>query len=731
MSPDAPRSQRAAAPHRSAPGGPFAPGRHEGEKNLSKVTRRRSTAPGRRTMRAWRLTAGLCGGIVATSFVLYACGTDESGTCSDTLTCATDDGGSDGSNSDGPATTDGSADATHHDGGLDGGTDSMATGDGDADIADTMVDVWDGYDGFTCDPSQPPSTEPCVIADGYGIFVATGGSASAAGTEAAPVDSITTALTLAQSASKHLIFVCGGEYNGAVSIASTLSIDVKIYGGMSCPTAAGGDGGAAWTYTGAATMVSSGSNHPALTVSGTTHAITIEDVGFVAGDAVNAGDSSIAGWIANASGVTFKRAAFTAGNGVSQPVAGMAPENHFGGALNGSTPLAATPKTGGAEPDCLCGDQTTSFGGQGGGGGMGAGTSGAPGGSNPTATGSPPNDGAAGVGAGMAGALVCGNGHAGANGAQGGAGAGATTLGVLIASSWTPSKGANGASGAPGQGGGGGGGTLGATAVGGGGGACGGCGGGAGQAGAGGGSSFALVVVASTVTLASTTLTAGSGGAGGAGSAGEIGQSGGGGGTVGGGCGGGNGGRRSGRWRRWRRSRRQLRRSRLDRCGHRDLDRRRCGLRRRRDGVLLHSRNPRRWRPTGRWGTRRARRKCWHPRQPRPRRRRRRREAILGSSRRFKTRGPRVCRVGLASFCTLHILCAVDVAHTTQTAPPWKALRDADLQCFPLHVPPSRGSVERRGIRPRRERRHGLRVWPGPSCLLHRRRIDRQRRDIR
>ncbi len=240
---------------------------------------------------------------------------------------------------------------------LDSGADSMTTGDGDADIADTMVDVWDGYDGFTCDPSQPPSTEPCVIADGYGIFVATGGSASAAGTEAAPVDSITTALTLAQSASKHLIFVCGGGYNGAVSIASTLSVDVKIYGGMSCPTAAGGDGGAAWTYTGAATMVSSGSNQPALKVTGTTHAITIEDVGFVAGDAVNAGDSSIAGWLANASGVTFKRAAFTAGNGVSQPVAGMAPENHYAGTLGGGTPSGTT----GSPPNpCACPDGATS-----------------------------------------------------------------------------------------------------------------------------------------------------------------------------------------------------------------------------------------------------------------------------------------------------------------------------------------------------------------------------------
>ncbi len=218
--------------------------------------------------------------------------------------------------------------------------------------------------------SQPPSTEPCVIADGYGIFVATGGSASAAGTEAAPVDSITTALTLAQSASKHLIFVCGGGYNGAVSIASTLSLDVKIYGGMSCPSAVGGDGGAAWTYTGAATMVSSGSNHPALTVSGTTHAITIEDVGFVAGDAVNAGDSSIAGWIANASGVTFKRAAFRAGNGVSQPVAGMASENHYAGTLGGGTPSGTT----GAPPNpCACPDGTTSSLGAGGGtGGIGA-----------------------------------------------------------------------------------------------------------------------------------------------------------------------------------------------------------------------------------------------------------------------------------------------------------------------------------------------------------------------
>ncbi len=177
--------------------------------------------------------------------------------------------------------------------------------------------------------------------------------------------------------------------------------------------------------------------------------------------------------------------------------------------LNGNDASGAT---GGKLKSHTCPGGMTTIGGIGG--------SAAPGGQNGT-DGQPP------LGGGQGGdkSKVCGAGGGGLPGATPPAtpaAAGATTLGTLTSTGWTPANGTDGATGSPGQGGGGGAST--ATAGGGGGGA-GGCGGAGGPGGQGGGASIALLLLDTPLTLDATiTLTTKDAGKGGDGVVGQAGQ---------------------------------------------------------------------------------------------------------------------------------------------------------------------------------------------------------------
>jgi hypothetical protein len=443
----------------------------------------------------------------------YGCGVQSFGGCAATDTCPPSDGGADGGS---VPPEGGGADA---DSGVfvEGGIHDGASPDAEADA--------DASGG--CDPTKTPDIESCLIAEQYGVFVATpdaGGIADAScGSQTAPCATIGQGIATASGASKSRIFICQGAFNEAVTATHT-----SLYGGFACPT----DGGL-WTFADASSQLIGPQNQIALTISGATSPVDIDDLWISAPDAAGIDDagnglSSLA-VLVNGSTVTFRRCVITAGNGDNGTDGGTITNYAAATAGSGQSPAAEAGAGGeGGLQACIDGisvstggkggDATSTVGGTGADGGNGA--------ASPMPPTSPGFDGAGGPG----GKGVCaGLANPGANGLGASAAAApATALGMLTATGWLPSSGIPGGRGSPGQGGGGGGGIQ-LTAIGGpgGGGGAGGCGGGGGTGGRGGGGSIAVGCLNGVATFKACLLTTGVAGRGGTGGDGQPGQSGG------------------------------------------------------------------------------------------------------------------------------------------------------------------------------------------------------------
>ena len=306
----------------------------------------------------------------------------------------------------------------------------------------------------------------------------------------------------------------------------TAPAGVALHGGFDC---------ASWAQMSLPTevapkWVSGGSQQYVVDVIGA--AALVESMTLTAPDALDPGASSIAAFVNGSPGMTFRRAAVTAGHGadaISPTAAAPLGPNSNGNPAPSDT-QAAPAKT------CPCSNDSTT-GGIGGTFSLGASTDAGSG--LPVITGHED----AGAGGGLSG-CVGGNG---ADGLEGTSGVSANAVGVLTASGWVPQAGGAGAVGGTAQGGGGGAGIpAGGPPNAGGGGACGGCGGKGGVGAPAGGGSIAIAALNSTLRIQASTVHAGTGGAGANGAAGQTGQPGGTGGAsspvTNGTCPGGNGG---------------------------------------------------------------------------------------------------------------------------------------------------------------------------------------------
>jgi len=380
----------------------------------------------------------------------------------------------------------------------------------------------------TCSPNtDDPSGDPCVIADGLGVFVAPTGSDTAPGdgTKEHPFQTVGHAMDVAETGVKR-VYACGTFTQEQLVVGASRD-GVTVYGGFSC---------ANWAYSASTqTKMSPVAQGYALEVTGTTTGVTFEDFEFDAQSAPNSPSltpqSSIAVF-ANGAKLTLTRVTVTAGAG--QPGAGGNTGSNWSGTAPGGG--KATLLAGGGGGANTCGDGTTSTGGTGGSFNAAGATSGLENGSDVN-----PNSGSTNTGS----CSVGGPGQPGA-GAPTQAG-GVTSSGSLLSTGWTlGGTGGAGANGSPAQGGGGGGAnddpSNGGSGGGGGAGGCGGVGGGGGVTG---GGSIGILDYESTLVLTNITIVTSLGGPGGPGSPGQAGQ-GGGTGTIGSGngagCSGGNGG---------------------------------------------------------------------------------------------------------------------------------------------------------------------------------------------
>ena len=436
--------------------------------------------------------AVLCGSVVVTT---AGCSSEDFSSCEANANCA-GGGGTDG--------------------GTGGSSGTGATGGGGT--GNTSGTSGSGGDGGGCDTSADPSTESCLVADDYAIFVDGTASTTGDGSKASPFKTIGEGLAAAKSAGK-LVLVCDTNYDEQLNIDA----GVRLYGGFKCTD---------WTYeSGQKAVVKPAAKGYALEVSAVTNPVVIQDMEFDAQDGTDPGESSIAAFVHDSTGVAFDRVAFVAGKGVKGkdgvvvPVAFETDQAK----LNGLD--ADQDKSGGGQT-CPCQAGGQSNGGDGGGLAQGGGN-GLPalgGGQGSTAT-ECTNNGL--------------NGQKGTDSTPKPAAGGATTVGTLASAGFTGSDGGTGANGDPGQGGGGGGGSESTSPGGGSGGGCGGCGGSGGPGGGAGGSSIALMTFASTVQTNNCSFTAATAGDGGKGAAGQAGatQIGAGGPAASFGCKGGQGGK--------------------------------------------------------------------------------------------------------------------------------------------------------------------------------------------
>ena len=355
----------------------------------------------------------------------------------------------------------------------------------------------DAGDAATCDTTKSPSEESCLVADDYAIFVSPTGSDSADGSKGTPVASWEKALEPGKAAGK-IVLACNDDFTSPVALTNAHS-GTKLYGGFKCSD---------WSYEASKkTRLAPSSEAIALSLDGVVgfHA---EDVIIEAKDATAAGASSIAVFASASSGITLERVDLKAGKGAAGAKGVVTAFTYPAqSALDGKNANGAT--GGGSQPVTCPGGLTTT-------GGLG-GTAGPQGGG----LGLPD------LGGGKAGVIagVCAGPGGGGNGASpppAPNAAGASTLGTLTTTGWTPSAGADAKAGSPGQGGGGG---ASDASFGGGGGGAGGCGGAGGPAGKGGGASIALLLLDTPLSLNATiTLATSDGGKGGDGAAGQAGQ---------------------------------------------------------------------------------------------------------------------------------------------------------------------------------------------------------------
>jgi hypothetical protein len=445
--------------------------------------------------------------------------------------------------------------------------DAPSEASADASDGTPSADASDAPAPFVCDPTLEPKTNPCVIADAYAVFVASiasrdaGTNADAAsgtnmdagsavdgdagapiGSMANPAATVSQGIALATASGKSRVYLCGGQYTESVAITSAVS----LYGGFSCAQSANG---APWRWTAATTTVTAPSipnatsQSYALSVDAPGSGIVIEDLVFLAPDAIGQdpagnGLSSIAAFV-NASTLSFVRTTLSAGIGAhgADGVTGirlasgtivatnyepLGTSNQPSVAPGGSLPVPGSIVCNYVDPTLTPPTPDSS------GGGGGNGPLGGVGTSYPapviTEATPPSHDG---LGSPSAGTNMTPD--VGEDGPARPAGAAAATSGSLTSSTgWTPSGGGDGPAGQPGQGGGGvyiacPSGTCPPSA----GGGSGGCGGAGGTGGGGGGASIALLSLASTITLSASNLVAHAGGNGGAGGNGQIGQAGG------------------------------------------------------------------------------------------------------------------------------------------------------------------------------------------------------------
>ena len=153
--------------------------------------------------------------------------------------------------------------------------------------------------GVPCDTTKNPTTEECLVADDYSVFVAPSGKDDAAGTKDAPVATLSKAIEMAGG---KFVVVCDATYDEHVTITS----GAQIYGGFDC---------ADWSAETGAPLFKPTSAGPALKIDSVTEPVAISGLSFEVGDATGSGETALTALVNASSSVTFEGVSLKAGKG--------------------------------------------------------------------------------------------------------------------------------------------------------------------------------------------------------------------------------------------------------------------------------------------------------------------------------------------------------------------------------------------------------------------------------
>lgn len=159
-----------------------------------------------------------------------------------------------------------------------------------------------GANGET--PKAPPLGGPAdasELTNELGVFVASSGSRTGAGTRDRPIDTIQAAIDLAKRVGKR-VYVCGGTYEEAITVADSIS----IIGGLDCRANE-------WRSGGPITRIVSPSS-PAMRAADIGSPTRIEGIELVAPNAGAPSQSSIGLIVANCRGLVIARSSIIAGD---------------------------------------------------------------------------------------------------------------------------------------------------------------------------------------------------------------------------------------------------------------------------------------------------------------------------------------------------------------------------------------------------------------------------------
>ncbi|HEY6077696.1 MAG TPA: DUF1565 domain-containing protein, partial [Polyangiaceae bacterium] len=151
-----------------------------------------------------------------------------------------------------------------------------------------------------CDRAQSPHDEACLVSDDFAVFVSAVGSDANAGTQDAPVASLTKAVELA--AGTKLVLVCTDTYDEHVNIMR----GAQVFGGFSC---------ADWSPDAAKPLFKPSTAGPALKIDTVTETVLLDSLDFEVGDAVAAGETALTTIINESPAVTLRALSLKAGKG--------------------------------------------------------------------------------------------------------------------------------------------------------------------------------------------------------------------------------------------------------------------------------------------------------------------------------------------------------------------------------------------------------------------------------